>query len=182
MMDDLKVGQGTLDARCVGTEEVAKTRVLEGLVDGDPILDPVAERASDDTGVVLEAGGRIAVPEAARVALERQGQIPVEQRREGPHVPLQEAVDEARVEVQARPIRFTAAVRLDPRPRYGEAIRVEPELAGYGDIVGPSGVMVAGCRGIGTQALPARPRYEGVPDGRAAAVAVEASLDLERRR
>ena len=50
-----------------------------GLVDGDPVLDPVGEPLADDGGVLGEAVDGVAV-EPAAVVLERLRQVPVEER------------------------------------------------------------------------------------------------------
>ena len=64
--------------------------------------DPVAEGADDGGGVVGEPAGDVAVEPAAPV-VEHLREVPVVERDDGPDAVLQQAVDEPRVEVEARP-------------------------------------------------------------------------------
>lgn len=63
-MGDRQRVEQELFARSVGAERVAEQGVFGGLVEGDPLLDAVAETGGDDTGVLGEALGRVAVQPA----------------------------------------------------------------------------------------------------------------------
>lgn len=64
----------------VRAERVPQQGVLGGLVEGDPLLDAVAEASGDDRGVLGEPLGGVPVHP---VQLRRQ--VPVEEGRHGPY-------------------------------------------------------------------------------------------------
>ena len=73
------------------------------------------------------------------------------------------------------------AVRLDPRPGDGEAVRVDAEVAHQPDIFVGTVVVVAGDGG-GVAVLDAAGLFgKGVPAGRPAAPGREGAFDLEGR-
>ena len=79
--------------------QVADPGRAERLVEGRPVLDPVAEALGDDGGVRGEVLGGVARRPAAPV-LERLRQVPVVERDERGDAGLQQAVDQPVVEVE----------------------------------------------------------------------------------
>src|SRR5215469_1464335 len=85
-------------------------------VDGEIVLDPVAELFRDIAGVVGKSLRRILRPPAAVLLLKRLWQVPVIQRRERFDTRLEQFVDQTVVEVHALAVRLAGAVREDARP------------------------------------------------------------------
>ena len=79
---------------------VAEGGDAPGLVVGHPVADPVAQPPRDDRRVLHEGLGRVALGPAAAV-LQRLGQVPVVQGREGLDAGLQQAVHQGVVEIEA---------------------------------------------------------------------------------
>jgi len=89
-------------------------------------------------------------------------------------------IDQPVIEVQALAVEGAAAVRLDPGPGNGEAVRVNAQVAHQGNVFAGAVVVVAGdSRGMAVHDA-ARFLGEGVPAGGSAAVRLEGSFDLER--
>ncbi len=95
------------------------------LVQRDPVLDPVAERVGDDSGVVREALGRVPHCPAALV-LDFLRQIPVVERCGARDALAGEFVEQPLVIVEAFLVGLPAAAGQDARPRDGEPVAVEP--------------------------------------------------------
>ncbi len=161
----------------VDAEGVAVDHVHEGLVEGDPGGDAVAQAVGDEGGVLGEAVGGVAVQPAAGV-FEGLREVPVEEGGEGGDAGGEQGVDEAVVEGESGGVGGTGAGGLDAGPGDGEAVAVEPETAHQLDVLGIPVVVVAGHRSRVAVADGAGARGEGVPDRGAAAVLVHRSLDL----
>lgn len=176
MSQELVVGdrqrvEQELFARSVGAERVAEQGVFGGLVEGDPLLDAVAETGGDDTGVLGEALGRVAVQPAPRL-LQPQREVPVEEGGYGADARRDQGVHQPVVEVEA-----AGGVHAGPGDR--EAVRVHAEVGEEGHVLGVAVVVVAGhvrrravldVAGLGRERVP----YRRVAFGRG-------SLDLVGR-
>lgn len=102
---------GRLDARAI-----AEHGENDWLVDGDPARDTVGEVLADEAGVVREPVGRVPI-QPSPALLEWERGIPVEERRARRDPGLEQAVDEAVIEVEASGVGRTLAGGLDARPR-----------------------------------------------------------------
>ncbi len=167
-------------AGSVAAVPVALPRGHARLVQRDPALDPVAEPAGDDLGVLAERVDGIPVRPAAEI-LESLRQVPVIERHERADAALEQLVEQPVVEVQPVVIHASAPVRQDPRPRDREAESVDAELPHERDVLGIAMVEVA--RDLARVAVADLPRRgaEPVPDALAPAVLVGGAFDLERR-
>ena len=114
-----------------------------GLVDRDPVLDPVREPLADQLGVLGEAVDGVAVEPAALV-LERLRQVPVVQRGHRLDASLEQPVDQSLVEVQPLRVRRPRPLRLHPRPRDREAVAAQPEPRHQVEVLVQAVVVVAG--------------------------------------
>ncbi len=94
----------------------------------------------------------------------------------------EEVVDQAFVEVHPRGVGRAAAGGLDPRPRDGESIAVEPELGHQCDVLAVPVVVVAGHRCRAAVDDPSGLHAERVPDAGALPVSRRRTLDLVGRR
>src|SRR5206468_7618242 len=154
---------------------VAEDAVHPRLVDRAPPRDAVAIGVEAGARVLGERVDDVAVAPAALV-LERLRQITVIERDERLDAVLEQRVDQAVVVLEAARLAVASAAREEPRPREREAVRVHAEPREQVDVLAPAAVVVAGERAE-VAALPG----EAIPDGGAAAVGVERTLDLERR-
>ena len=168
-------------ARRVLAPGVADPRDDPRLVVGRPMGDPVA-KTRRHRGRVLDERlcGRARGP--AALVLEGLRRVPVEERRERRDPFGEQGVDEPVVEVEPALVHLPATFGQDPRPRDGEAERVEPEVAHEGDVVGIAVIEVARDRARVAAANLAGRRAEPVPDALAAAVGGGGALDLVRGR
>jgi hypothetical protein len=105
------------------------------LVDREEVADPVAQHASDVAGVVGERPHRVHRLPPAVAVLKSLRQIPVVQRGERLDPSLEQFVDETAVEIDARRVRLTSALREDPRPRHREPIGVGADRAHQVDVL-----------------------------------------------
>ena len=87
------------------------------LVDGEKVLDPVAELLSDIARVVRKRLGRVAGFPATDTVLKRLRQVPVIERRERLDAVGEQLVHQAAVEVQPFQIWSTNAFRENAWPR-----------------------------------------------------------------
>ena len=119
-----------------------KADVTLRLILRDPELDAIAESLADEARVVGEPIGDVAIHEPAAL-LERLRQIPVKQRAKRLDAGLEQSVDQAVIEREARGVDGATPLRQHARPRDAEAIRVQPELAHERDVVAIAMVVVA---------------------------------------
>ena len=163
-------------ARRVHAEEMAQKGHAPGLVDGRGGVEPVAEIAGDQRRVLGEPAGDVAVHPAAPVH-ERRGQVPVVEGGEGLQPPLEHAVDQPVVEIEARLVDRAGALGDQPRPAQGEAVAVEAAVTDQVEVFGPTVVVIDGdAAGVAVLHIAGGGR-EGVPDRGAASVGL-AALDL----
>ena len=99
----------------------------ERLVEGRPVVDPVAEGVVHRIGVVAEAQGGVAVRPSA-LLLERLGKVPVVQSEPRQDPGAEQLVDEPAVEVEPRSI-DRLPVGAHARPAHREPVRVDAEVA-----------------------------------------------------
>ena len=170
-------GERILAPRRMDAVPVADARERLRLVEDDPVLDAVAQRADDVAGVVGKARGRVALGPAAGI-LERLRQVPVVQRRERADSRVQRRVGQPLVVVEPFRVRRAAPVRLDPRPGDREPVAAQVELAQQRDVFRIAMVAVAGDVAGVAVVDPARRVREPVPDGFALAVFAARALDL----
>ena len=151
-----------------------------GLVDRHPVRHAVGEALADDRGVVREPvdGGPV---QPAAVVLERLRQVPVVERDHRLDARLEQAVDEAVVEVEARRVHRPLPGRLDPRPGHRHPVPAGTEAPHQGDVLGVAVVVVGGHVAGAAVRDPSRLADERVPDAGSAAVLARRPLDLVRR-
>lgn len=166
-----------------------------GVVDGDPVLDLASEVAEAEFGVIPEVVGQGTVGPAAIGVLQALGQVPVVQGDHGLHAQLPQPLQQAPVVAQPLAVwGARAAIGEHPRPRDGEAVVGDPELAqplrvSEDVVVAVAGHVPGGRRGRrGGARRQAGQRGtawgrrgvvgERVPDGRALAVLPPAALRL----
>ena len=167
-------------ARRVLAERVAVERRHVGLVDRYPVLDAVGVPRADQGGVLGEGLDGVAV-EPAAVVLEGLREVPVVERHHRRHARVEQAVDEAVVEVEALLVGHAAPAWQHPRPRDREPVVADPEVAHQPDVLGVAVVVVAG-HVAGLPVLdPPGLVAERVPDAGAATVLGGGALDLVRR-
>ena len=158
---------------------VAEVGRAPRLVERGPGRHPVTETLVHGRRVAGEDFRRLAVGPAAPV-LQVLRKVPVVERDDRVDALGQQPVDQAVVEVQPARVDRPGAVRLDPRPGDGEAVRLEAEVGHQRDVALPAVVVVArhvaGVAGV----HPARRTAERVPDGRSAAAVGGRALDLVR--
>src|SRR5690606_9029751 len=155
---------------------VADEGGAQRLVEGGPVIDPVAEGLVHGDRVVEEALRGVSVRPAAGV-LDRLRKIPVVEGEPGQDAVLEQLVDEATVEVDA--LRVDGAVGgLDARPAHREAVGVESEALHELNVVGHAVVVVD--RDLGGVAAGDVPRRacEVIPDRVELAVFLGGALDL----
>ena len=159
--------------------EVADPGRAQRLVDGEPVLHPVAERRADHAGVLGQRVGGVPGRPAAAV-LQHLRQVPVVDGDERPDTGLQQRVDQPVVEGQPGRVDRAGAVREHPRPGDGEPVRPDAELAHQRDVLGPAVVVVAGdVAGVAVVDGAGHPA-ERVPDRRGSPVLGRRALDLVR--
>jgi hypothetical protein len=141
----------------------------------------VAERLGDDGGVVGERVGGVTQRPAALVLL-RLRQVPVVERDEGGDALGEQLVDQPRVEVEALLVDRTGAAGDDPRPGDREPVGTGADVPDQLEILFPAVVVVARHVAVHTVVDRARHPAERVPDRRPAAIDVDSTLDLVRRR
>nr|ACR50752.1 conserved hypothetical protein [Streptomyces longisporoflavus] len=157
--------------------QMADPRGAQRLVEGRPVLDPVAQTLGDDGGVGGEVLGRLAGRPAAAV-LERLREVPVVERGEGGDARLQQAVHQPVVEGDPGLVHRPVPAGDDTRPGEREAVRADPEPLHEADVLGHPVVVVTGdVPGVAVVDL-ARGVGEGVPDRGRAAVLGDGALDL----
>jgi hypothetical protein len=158
---------------------VADPGRAQRLVERRPVLDAVAERLRDHGRVLAETFRRLALGPAAPVLLGLR-EVPVVEGGVGRDARFQQRVHQPVVEGQTGRVDRPAALRHDPRPGDGEAVRVEVEGLHQAQVLGGAVVVVAGdVAGVVAVDL-AGGMGEGVPDGRGPAVLVHRALDLVR--
>src|SRR5690625_468272 len=86
------------------------------LVDGDPVLDAVAEVLETDIRVIPKKLGRLLTQPAVVLELKRGRQIPVEKRNPWDDAAVEQCVDQLRVKADAVLINRAVARRQDARP------------------------------------------------------------------
>src|SRR3954449_5635165 len=150
------------------------------LVVGDLVVDETVEAVEHEPCVLRIPLDDVTLRPTALV-LESLRQIPVVERRERNDPSLAQTLGEAPVEVEPLHIRGPAPIRLHPRPRDGEPVSLDPELAHEVEVLAPAEVMLASRLAGGGARNIARAGREAVPDRLAAAVGPRGALDLERR-
>ncbi len=129
---------GGVDAGAVAEEGAAP-----GFVEGGPGLHPVAQGVGGEGRVLGEPLGGGALGPAARV-LQFLRQVPVVEGGDGLDALLQQAVDEAPVEVEALLYGGTAAGGPDAGPGEGEPVGAQAQFGHEGDVLAPAVVVVGG--------------------------------------
>ena len=165
----------------VDAGRVAEVRRAPGLVEGDDHGEAVAQALRDHAGVLPEALGGAPVGPPPDVT-EGLGQVPVVQRGGGGDAGVEEGVDEAVVEGQARlvdrPEGVGGDLRGDARPRDREAVGPQAQALHQRDVLRPPVVVVVGdVAGVAADDL-AGGVAEGVPDRGGAPVLGDRALDL----
>ncbi len=97
------------------------------LVVGQPERDAIAEAIEHRSCVLAETGGCVTVRPATFV-LQRLREVPVKERDERFDPTLEQAVDEASVEIDTGLIELPFPRRHDARPGDREAVEVDAEL------------------------------------------------------
>ena len=152
------------------------------LVVRNPVFDAVAEMATHDIGVFNKCVHRIPVGPTALI-LQHLRQVPVVQRHPGLKPPLQHAINQTRVKVQALLIGYlTATLSKNARPGNRETVGIGAQVACNVEVLRPAVVVVTGHRA--TRSIPdsARPGTKTVPNGLTPAVLPNGSLNLIGRR
>ena len=158
-------------------KSVADQGMHRGLVQHDPVLDPVAEAARHDLRIIGEPMPDIAIKPAAPL-LKRLRQIPVIEADPRRDPACEASVRHAVVKVQSRDVDVSGPRRNDPRPRCREAIAVEPALRDQIDIVWIAVVVVRGDIGSLAAVNIAFRAGKDIPDRFATAVGVDRPFDL----
>jgi len=154
-------------------EKMAEESDAPGFVDGGGSRQAIAELFGHQRGVVGEPIGDIAVHPAAAI-LQGRGKIPVIKGGIGFDAPLQHAVDQAVVEIDAGLVDGAGAFGDQARPGKGEAIGVKTAIADQVEIGWPELVVIAGiAAGIAIVHIAGR-GGEAVPDALATAIALPA--------
>src|SRR6266545_3847628 len=160
-----------------GAGGVTEERRAPRLVQGRPVAHAVAQGLVDEGAVLDEVAHHLAVGPAAGV-LERLREVPVVQRDPRFDAALQQAVDQAGVEVEALGVGRSAALWLDAWPGAREPVGTEAEVGHEGRVL-PVAVVVVGGDVTGVAAGdPARDAAEGVPDGETTASLPDGALHL----
>ena len=102
-------------SRGVHPEGIAVEDHGRGLVEGDPVGDPIAERLPRSRGELREAVGGVPTQPAAAF-LERRRSVPVEEGHDGRDVGLEQTVDHAVVVGHGLRVHRSPAVGEQPRP------------------------------------------------------------------
>ena len=152
-----------------------------GLVDRHPAGHAVPEGSRGDGGELPQPVGRVPVHPAAGL-IQRQRGVPVVERGHGGNAVGEQQVDQPVIEVQAGRVHRAAAAGLDPGPGQREPVRIDPQFLHQRHVLGHPVVVVAGDGRAVVLHDRARLRGEDIPPGRAAAVFIERTLDLEGRR
>jgi len=165
-------------ARGVLPARVSREGAAPRLVEGDPPGHPVGQCLGDQSRVVGEPVGGVAVAPAAAL-LQGLRQVPVVERHGGFDAGVEEAVDQALVEVESRRVGRAGAGGLHPGPADGEPVGAHAEFLQQGDVLAVAVVVVARhVTGVAPEDRSGAP-CERVPDGGAPAVLVDRALDLE---
>ena len=104
------------------------------LVERHPVLDAIAQVRREERGVVAEPAHDLRVGEAAAV-LQRLRQVPVEQVDQRLDARVEQGVDEALVEVEARLVDGAGPRGQDARPADAEPVCARPELGHEADVL-----------------------------------------------
>ena len=148
---------------------MAEEGVDRRFVERHPVLDPVAKARREQRGIVGEPLHDLRVGEPPAI-LECQGQVPVEQVDQWLDASLEEAVDEAPIEVEPGLIDAAGPQGQDARPADAEAVGPDAGLGHQPDVIPVAMVVVAG--DVTGGAIGDRHRLAGelVPDGLGAAI------------
>src|SRR3712207_5103474 len=167
---------GTADLRFSAAVSLVNER--GELVDGEEVLDAVAELLGHIPRVVGERLWCLARPPPAVPVLQGLRQVPVVERGERLDADGEQFVDEAVVEVQPLRVGRTGAFGEDARPGDREAVGISAKIPHQRHVFFVAVVVVIGdVTGVAVLDL-ARSVGEGVPDRLALAVFVPRSLDL----
>src|SRR5271155_2662817 len=152
-----------------------------GLVERRPVLDAVAQPPGNDSRIVSELTGDVAVHPPAAI-LQRLRQIPVVEAKPGSNPAGDESIDQAVVKIEAAVLDRAGAGRQNTRPRGREPIGVEAAAREPFDVLDPAVIVVASdIAGVAPLHPPRRVRID-IPDALAAAVLLDRTLDLIARR
>jgi hypothetical protein len=149
-------------------------------VDGEVVLDAVAELLGEVAGVVGERLGCLDRPPAAVAVLEGLGQVPVVQGGEGLDPGLQQRIDQAAVEVEALGVGLAGALGEDPGPGDREPVGGRADVLHQRHVLPVAVVVVVGHIAVLVVLDVPRRVGVGVPDRGALAVLVPGPLDLVR--
>ena len=178
----VQLAQWQFQARRIDAPAVTKIEESSGFVEGEDVLDAVAQALGDVARVIPERFRGVAGLPAADTVLQRLRQIPVIQRRVGLDAVLQEFIDQAVVEIEPLGVRSAASFRKHPRPRDRKPIGLDAEISDEADIFLVAVIMIVGAVGVAAVLDLARCMSKSVPDRTAAAVLVDGALDLIGRR
>ena len=95
--------------------DVAEVRATPRLVLRDPPAHAITEALSRHLGILGEGKGSVAIAPATML-IEREGQIPVVQGRDGGNTPREQVVYETAVEVETELVWLAAPLRQDAGP------------------------------------------------------------------
>ena len=169
-----------LPARGQLADRVPLQRRGDRLVDRVPVLHPIAESVGDESRVVGEPVGGLAV-EPSPVLLERRGEIPVIEGGERRHAGVEQRIHDPVVVVDARRVRGSRAGRLHAHPRDREPVPIDAEAREQIDVLLVAVEAVRARLGRGTVADGAGGLDEVVPDRAAASAFAARAFDLEGR-
>nr|WP_276330829.1 hypothetical protein [Rathayibacter rathayi] len=157
-------------ARRLACEHIALEHHRRGLIEGDPVSDPVAEPPAQLEGQVAEAERGVAVHPAAA---ERRRSVTVMQGQCDADARLGERVEQAVVEAERAAVDRPTSVGLQPRPRDREPQLVDAEIDQQREIFTPAQEEVGGDLGSRLLGDRSAPQGEVVPDRAAPATGLE---------
>ena len=161
----------------VNAVAVAQTDKALRLVEGDEILDAVAECFGADGHIFLKPLGAVGVFPRA-FGLQGAGIIPVEEGHEGTDAIFEEFVDELIVEVEAFLVDFAGAVGQNARPCHRETVVFDAQLGHQADILAEQVVVITrNIARVAAQHL-ARGVAHAVPYGIGLAVLIPCAFNL----
>src|SRR5262245_29873178 len=181
-MTGLERSSPALQAGCVRTLVAAEESRAPGLVVGDPVTHAITELPADRVGEYGEFVDRGTAAPASGF-LQALRQVPVIERGPGLEAALEHAVDQARIEIEARGIRpVPGPVRKDTGPGDGKTIGAESQLRREVEVLRPAVVVIAGHRTARAVADVAWCTAKTIPNRLRAAVHGRRALDLIRGR
>ena len=163
--------------RCQGPFYITTLHHDPRLVQGDPQLDAITERAVEQTGVVREPVGDVAVRPSPPF-IQGHRQVPVIKGYYRRDAVIQQPIHEALVEREPLAVDAAAPLRQHPAPTHAEPIRSQAELPHQAHVVRKAPVVVTGkVAGLAVRDGPGG-MGEAMPDARPGAVGQGRALDL----